>query len=330
MLSQAFVLNEQRGARVAPVTLELISAAHRFYESVTIVSFGLLSEPATEVFAAHGVEAVLDCGDLGDALAGSRVASAIAAHLGVVPAPDAIFIPATYNGRDIAGRLSAKLDRPVLANVVAMRRENGALLTDHVVTDGTAIASACIEGPAPHLYLVRPKAFAIGSFARTDPTVMVIAGAAPAATDAARVVSRTSQATDGPRLEDAHVVVSGGRGLGASEHYALVESLASLLHGAPGASRAIVDAGWVPYSRQVGQTGKIVEPDLYIACGISGATQHLVGMNGSRHVIAINRDPSAPIFAVADLGVVGDVVSLLPRLIAAVVSRQAEQASMAE
>ena len=152
----------------------------------------------------------------------------------------------------------------------------------------------------------------------------VVAVATPDAGRAgeAKVLERHVEEREGPKLEDAAIVVSGGRGIGAADAFGpLVDDLAKLLGGASGASRAIVDAGWVPYSKQVGQTGKTVKPKLYIALGISGATQHMVGMKGSDNIICVNKDGEAPIFGIADLGIVGDVHKVVPKLIEALKAR---------
>ena len=173
----------------------------------------------------------------------------------------------------------------------------------------------------PAIFLIRPKSFAAEESGGAAAAVEALAVGDTGAAGAAKIVNRHVEEKSGPQLDEAAVVVAGGRGLGDSANYQLIEDLAKALGGAPGASRAIVDAGWVPYSYQVGQTGKVVKPTVYIAAGISGATQHLVGMKGSKHIIAVNKDPEAPIFSVADLGIVGDVHKVLPKLLEALQSR---------
>jgi electron transfer flavoprotein alpha subunit len=257
---------------------------------------------------------VYDVGDLNDALPDVPVASAIAALVSSGTAPDAMLITATYDGRDIAGRLSVKLDRPVLTNVAGLVVGDG-LSSQHQVFGGNKIVTARFTGDGPGIFVVRAKSFAAEPAGGAPAEVVPIAVPGGAGTQGARVVARHLEASTGPKLDDAAVVVSGGRGLGSADAYALIEELARLLHGAAGASRAIVDAGWVPYSHQVGQTGKTVKPTVYLACGISGATQHLVGMKSAKNIVAVNKDHDAPIFSIADLGVVGDVHKILPALI---------------
>jgi electron transfer flavoprotein alpha subunit len=181
--------------------------------------------------------------------------------------------------------------------------------------------STTFTGSGPFLAAFRPKSFGVEASGGSAAAVTAVAVPDLGAAGGAKVTAVHVEETTGPKLDDADIVVSGGRGLGEQSNYALVEELAKLLKGAPGASRAIVDAGWVPYSYQVGQTGKVVKPTVYIAAGISGATQHMVGMKGSKNIIAINKDKEAPIFGIADLGIVGDVTKVMPKLIEALKAR---------
>jgi electron transfer flavoprotein alpha subunit len=307
----------------APITtsLELISQARSLGGTVEAVAYGDGTAAIAPTVGEYGATTVYDVGDLAGALPGAPVAAAVAALVAAGDGPDVILFPATYDGRDIAARLSVKLDRPVLTNVVGLSEGDGGLVSQHAIFGGSQVLSARFTGEGPHIFVVRAKSFA------AEPTgggaAAVVAAPAPdtGAANAARIVARHVEERIGPKLDEADVVVSGGRGLGEKEQYALIEELASLLHGAAGASRAIVDAGWVPYSHQVGQTGKTVKPTVYMACGISGATQHMVGMKNSKNIVAINKDQDAPIFSVADLGIVGDVHKVLPKLIEALKAR---------
>ena len=318
-INKVWVLAEASDGKVSGLTLELLTKARSLGGTVEAFAWGDVSGLAADL-GAHGATKVYTCGDLGSSLAGVPVAAAMAAQVEAGNAPDAIFVGMTYDGRDIVGRLSAKLDRPVLTNVVDLADEGG-LVASHAVFGGATIVKARLTGDAPHIFIVRPKSFAAEPSGGGAAEVVAVDVPDTGATNAATVVERHVEAHTGPKLDEAAVVVSGGRGLGEADKFSMVEDLAKLLKGAPGASRAIVDAGWVPYSYQVGQTGKTVKPTVYIACGISGATQHLVGMKGAKNIIAINKDQEAPIFSIADLGIVGDVHKVLPKLLEALQGR---------
>ena len=265
----------------------------------------------------YGATKVYATGDLGGALPGAAVASAIKAVIDGGDAPDVFLFPQDYVGRDVVSRLSVKLDRPVLTNNTDIAVDGDAVAATTPVFGGTKLVTTTFTGSGPFLVAFRPKSFAAESAGGAAPEVVAAPVPELGATGGAKVVQVHVEEHSGPKLDEANIVVSGGRGLGEAGKYELIETLAKQLKGAPGASRAIVDAGWVPYSYQVGQTGKVVKPTVYIAAGISGATQHMVGMKGSKNIIAINKDKEAPIFGVADLGIVGDVHKVLPKLIEA-------------
>jgi electron transfer flavoprotein alpha subunit len=306
----------------APTTtsLELVSRARTLADTVEAVVWGD-GASAAGALGEYGVTTVHDVGDLGGALPGVPVGAAIAAAIGSGGGPDAILVPATYDGRDVAGRLSVKLDRPVLTNVVDLNEADGLLLSQHAIFGGAEILTARFTGEGPGIFVIRAKSFAAEPSGGAPAAVVAAPAPDTGATNAARIIARHVEERTGPKLDEAEVVVSGGRGLGEKDQYVLIEELANLLHGAAGASRAIVDAGWVPYSHQVGQTGKTVKPNVYMACGISGATQHMVGMKNSKNIVAINKDQDAPIFQIADLGIVGDLHKVLPKLIEALQAR---------
>jgi len=321
-LDKIWVFGEANGDDVASITLEMLAAARDLADTVEVFMAGDGDDYAEEL-GEHGADTVYSTGDLDGGLQGVAVASAVAAAIadGDVDAPSAFLLGTTQDGRDVAGRLSVKLDTPVITNVVALEDGGGMLIGSEPVFGGTVDVKTRNTSGKPGIFLVRPKSFEAegvgGAEADTEDLDVPDLGAA----GAAKVVNSHVEESDGPKLDEAAIVVSGGRGLGEADAYQLVDDLAKAVGGAPGASRAIVDAGWVPYSYQVGQTGKVVKPTVYIAAGISGATQHLVGMKGSKNIIAINKDPEAPIFAVADLGIVGDVHKVMPALIEALQNR---------
>jgi len=317
-LNRIWVYAEATDGKVSPLTLELLAKARALGGTVEAVYAGDDAAAVAGPLGAHGATKVHSTGDLGGSLAGVPVASAIAKAVNDGNGPDLVMFGTTYEGRDIAARLSVAVDKPVLTNNVDVELDGDALVVTEPIFGGNKLVKTKFTAGGPHIALFRPKSFVaeeagggaaeVASLEVTDPGT-------------AKVTNRHVEEATGPKLDEANIVVSGGRGLGEAGKYEMIETLAKLLKAAPGASRAIVDAGWVPYSYQVGQTGKVVKPTVYIAAGISGATQHLVGMKGSKNIIAINKDPEAPIFSVADLGIVGDVHKVLPKLIEALQAR---------
>lgn len=232
-----------------------------------------------------------------------------------VEQPDLILFPSMFAARDVQARLVGRLGIGVVSNATNVSYDDGGQITITAPYGAETIGTVTLDGDGPHLVQIRPKAFAVEQVGGSAEVKEVSADFADS-DKRVRVLESVVEEAQGPNLEDAEIIVSGGRGLGSADNYVLIEELASQLKGAPGASRAIVDAGWIPYSHQVGQTGKVVKPELYIAIGISGAIQHQVGMQGSENIIAINTDEDAPIFDIADFGVVGDALTIVPVLTA--------------
>jgi electron transfer flavoprotein alpha subunit len=323
-IEKVWVLAELADGSPVTTSLELLTAARSLGSQVEAVTWGLDGgggdasaggAKALQTLGEFGASTVYDVGDISGGLPGPAVAAAIASLVEGGNRPDVLLIPATYDGRDIAGRLSVRLDLPVITNVVGLSASGDDVQSEHAIFGGSEVATAHFTSARPWIFVVRAKSFGAEPGDSVAPQVVQVPVPDLGATGTAKVLGRHVEEREGPKLDEADVVVSGGRGLGAAESYALIEELAKLLGGAAGASRAIVDAGWVPYSHQVGQTGKTVKPTVYIACGISGATQHLVGMKNSKNIVAVNKDQDAPIFSVADLGIVGDVHKVLPKLI---------------
>jgi electron transfer flavoprotein alpha subunit len=315
-LPKVWVYAEGEEGKATSATLELLTKAREIGNTVEAVYAGADADTMAAQLGEYGATKV-HAVDHGSSLSGV-VGGAMLAKLAAAEQPDLILFAQSYDGRDAMGRLSAKLDRPVLTNGNAVELDGDAVTVSTAVFGGNTIVTAAFDGDKPYLAGIRPKSFAPEPSGGGAAEVATVDGVDAGRAAEAQVLDHHVEEQEGPKLEDADVVVSGGRGLGSAEAYEpLVEELAKVLKGASGASRAIVDAGWVPYSKQVGQTGKTVKPKVYIAIGISGATQHMVGMKGSDNIIAINKDAEAPIFSVSDLGVVGDASKVVPKLIEA-------------
>ena len=312
------VIGEQRDGRLNRATWETIAAAQQAGGPVKAVILGTGGSAAASELAAAAVEEVI----LVDAPAVAEYtadgyALALEQLIGQEQ-PARVFLPHTYQTRDFAPALASKLSRALVTDVVGLRPQDGALVYTRPVFQGKLIADVAPEGPAPHF-----ATFQIGAF-RADAATRGPA-AAPVRTAAVAVeASAIRQKPEAPfkearqavDLSQAERIVAVGRGIKGQEHLKIAEQLAQALGAELAASRPICDAGWLPMDRQIGSSGQTVAPKLYVALGISGAIQHLVGMKGSRTIVAVNKDPEAPIFEVADYGIVGDLFEVVPAMIA--------------
>ena len=305
-----WVFAEEVDGAPGEAALEVLTKAASLGE-VTAVYLGGESDRAMSILGAYGAGTVYHLTGGGELPAAA--AAAVLGGLVERESPRAVMFAQTYTSRDVAGRLAARIDRPVISNAVDVAIDGGCAVTSEIF-GGTQIVQTAFTAGGPHLVLVRPKSFTAEETGGAVERVEVIDLPEVGHAGSPKVVDRIVEHAEGPQLSDAKIIVSGGRGLGSAEAYSLIDEVAEPLNAATGATRAIVDAGWVPYAKQVGQTGKTVKPEVYMACGISGAMQHLVGMKDSKRIVAINKDPEAPIFSVADLGIVGDLHKVLPKL----------------
>jgi electron transfer flavoprotein alpha subunit len=313
-----WVFSEEVDGAPSGASLEAATVA-RSWGDVAAFYVGPGSDAAFAALGEHGVTKVFHL-ETGDALPSAAAAAAMT-ELIATESPNIVMFSMGSTDRDVAGRLSARSGATVLANAVKLSVDGATVTASNEINGGTLMVSTQAGGDGPVIVITRPKAFAAEPSGGGAPEVVPVAVPDTGHAGSATILSRHVEASEGPDLEAADVVISGGRGLGSADGFGTLDELASLLGGAVGATRAVVDSGWVPYSYQIGQTGKTVKPNVYVACGISGAMQHLVGMKDSTTIIAVNKDPEAPIFEVADLGIVGDVNKVLPALIDAIKGR---------
>ncbi len=311
-----WVFTEETNGKATPSALELLAKAREFGE-VSVFYVGAGNDAAFAELGEHGAAAVHSM-DPGNAL---PAAAAAAAFADLLEGAQLVLFANGNTDRDVAGRLSARMGRAVVSNALDVINEGTGLAVVTEILGGTEQVITTINADPPALVVSRPKAFAAEPVGGSPPTVTAVAVPDVGHAGSATIVERHEEPSEGPDLEAAALIVTGGRGMGDADRFQILNQLAGALGGAVGATRAVVDAGWVPYSLQIGQTGKTVKPSVYLACGVSGAMQHAVGMKDSGTIIAINKDPEAPIFSISDLGIVGDVHKVVPALIEALQAR---------
>ncbi|HEY7487007.1 MAG TPA: electron transfer flavoprotein subunit alpha/FixB family protein [Streptosporangiaceae bacterium] len=308
-MAEVLVLVDHLDGEVKKVTLELLTLARRHGDAAAVWT-GPGYDAAKDKLAEYGAAKVYVAAD--EELTSYVVApkAELLAQLVAEKSPVAVLVPATAEGKEVAGRLAVKIDSGVLTDVVDVSDD---FVGEHSIFGGAIIAHAKVKTGLP-IVAVRPNAVAPEASPATPAEEQVSVTLSDAAKGAKIVETVVQEKGDRPELTEAAIVVSGGRGVGGADNFRIIEDLADSLGAAVGASRAVTDAGWYPHQFQVGQTGKTVSPQLYIAVGISGAIQHRAGMQTSKTIVAINKDPEAPIFELVDFGVVGDLFQVAPQL----------------
>jgi electron transfer flavoprotein alpha subunit len=321
-MAEVLVLVDHTDGEVKKVTLELLTLARRVGEpSAVLIGSGY--DAAKAVLAEYGAAKVYVIEDPEVSAYLVAPAAEVLAQLVAQASPVAVLIPSTADGKEIAGRLAIKTGSGLITDATDLSAgADGTPVAEQQIFGGSTIVQSTVAHGTP-IITVRanatpPQPFA-GAATRADVTVS-LSEAAKGARITDRVVEEKGERPD---LSEASIVVSGGRGVGSADNFSVIEALADSLGAAVGASRAVTDAGWYPHQHQVGQTGKTVSPQLYVAAGISGAIQHRAGMQTSKTIVAINKDPEAPIFELADFGVVGDLHEVVPALTAEVTRRKA-------
>ncbi len=311
-MAEVLVLAEHDGETVKKVTGELLTLARQFGEPAA-VWIGPGAEGGRDRLAEFGAAKVYvaDADGIEDYVVAP--AAEVLAGLVAQKSPAAVLLAATGDGKEVAGRLAVKTGSGVITDAVGLAAGDGGLVAEQSIFGGAINVQSAVRTGTP-IVAVRPNSVA----AEPAPAAAEIEPAGVELSDAARTAKITERVVaergERPELTEAAIVVSGGRGVGNADNFALIEKLADSLGAAVGASRAATDAGWYPHQFQVGQTGKTVSPQLYLAVGISGAIQHRAGMQTSKTIMVINKDPEAPIFELADFGVVGDLFAVVPQL----------------
>lgn len=310
------IFAEQREGKFRKSAFEVATAgraiADQLGSEAVAVVMGHNVEPSAPELGGFGVRRVLVVDDPRLRYYSGTAYASILAHLVKKEQPSVILAAASAMGKDLTPRLAVKIDAGLAVDCIALRVENGEIIATRPVYAGKALIEVKVNS-ALKIFTLRPNVISAGS-ASSDRAALEKVGVELQEGDFSSRVKELHMGVGRPDVTEAEIIVSGGRGFKGPENFHLVEELADALDAGVGASRAVVDAGWRPHDEQVGQTGKTVSPTLYIACGISGAVQHLAGMSSSKCIVAVNRDKDAPIFQMADYGIVGDVLEVLPAL----------------